>query len=47
MNSHELSGGRVLAIRGRHVGVASPSQSPVRRLYLLKRGNCWDAEDLV
>lgn len=47
MNLHELVSRRVLALDRRHVGVANPSQSPVRRFDLLTRGDRRDAEDLV
>lgn len=48
MDPHELASRRILPIGGGHdVGMASPCQSPVRRLDLLKRGSRLDAEDLV
>lgn len=48
MDPHELAGRRILPIGSSHdVGMASPCQSPVRRLDLLKSGARVDAEGLV
>lgn len=47
MDLHELVGRRVLPVEGRHVGVADPRQSPVRRFDLLTGSAGRDAEGII